>query len=69
MIHRTLNWKYICGNALLKTARGQDIVEYAMLIAIVALGAVAVLGSFQNTVNTRTGSPSVTTYPGADLKA
>jgi Flp pilus assembly pilin Flp len=30
---------------------GQDLVEYAMLIAIVALGAVAALSSFQNVIN------------------
>jgi pilus assembly protein Flp/PilA len=39
-------------NRLINDCDGQDMVEYAMLIAIVALGAVAALGAFQNVVST-----------------
>ena len=31
-------------------SEGQDLVEYALLVAIVALGAVVALGAFQNVI-------------------
>jgi Flp pilus assembly pilin Flp len=37
---------------LINDCEGQDMVEYAMLAAIVALGAVAALTSFQGVINT-----------------
>jgi Flp pilus assembly pilin Flp len=36
---------------LINDCEGQDVVEYAMLAVIVALGAVAALGTFQGVIN------------------
>jgi pilus assembly protein Flp/PilA len=36
---------------LINDCAGQDLVEYALLAAIVALGAVAALASFQGVIN------------------
>jgi pilus assembly protein Flp/PilA len=35
---------------LIKDSEGQDLVEYGLLAAIVALGAVAALNNFQNVI-------------------
>jgi Flp pilus assembly pilin Flp len=37
--------------ALVRQCDGQDLVEYSLLVAIVALGAVAALSGFQSTIN------------------
>jgi Flp pilus assembly pilin Flp len=43
---------------LIEEQRGQDLVEYGLLIAIVALGAVAALATFQTAIGTAWASIS-----------
>jgi pilus assembly protein Flp/PilA len=38
--------------SLFEDCEGQDMVEYTLLAAVVALGCVAALSSFQNTIST-----------------
>jgi pilus assembly protein Flp/PilA len=39
-------------NTFLQDEQGQDLVEYALLLAFIALGAVAMLGSMKTTIST-----------------
>ena len=42
-----LNWKF---RGLLADEKGQDLVEYALLVALIALGVVAAIGSVATAV-------------------
>jgi len=44
------NYKQVLSN-LLNDESGQDLIEYALLAAIVALGAVAAMGPLANSIN------------------
>ena len=39
-------------NRLIEEQNGQDLVEYALLVAVVALGSVAAIGAFKTIITT-----------------
>jgi pilus assembly protein Flp/PilA len=54
---------YIKMQNLLKNEDGQDLIEYALLASLLAVGAVAVLGPLAGAVNTAFGSATTAITP------